>query len=164
MADLISIPQNLFYILIAIIVAVGLIVALMQWKRVRESQSNVIFLEKQAELRKIELVEKDLEFKRLAKNVLHLSVEQRKRLADIRSTTTNLLHESSYLHSEINERVTHLEARTEYLKLQKLLQEIEKQEEELDKKNPQKSNKSVKMTKKNGNANILSKLRGKIKR
>jgi hypothetical protein len=44
------------------------------------------------------------------------------------------MNETGYLHSEINERVTHLEARTEYLKLQKLLAEIEKKEMELDKK------------------------------
>ena len=52
MADVVTIPQNLFYIIIAFIAVIGLIVALMQWRRVRESQTNVMFLEKQAELRK----------------------------------------------------------------------------------------------------------------
>jgi Flp pilus assembly protein TadB len=134
MADVVSIPQNLFYIIIAVIVVVGLIVVFMQWRRVREANSNVQFLEKQAELRKIELVEKDLESKRIMENVLPLPKEKQERLYNIRKNTTEILNNTGYLHSEINERVTHLEARTEYLKLQKLLSEIEKKEMELDKK------------------------------
>ena len=134
MADVISIPQNIFYIIIAVIVVVGLIVALMQWRRVREANSNVQFLEKQAELRKIELVEKDLESKRMMENVLPLPREQQEKLSGIRKNTTELMNNTGYLHSEINERVTHLEVRTEYLKLQKLLLEIEKKEAELDKR------------------------------
>jgi len=134
MADVVSIPQNLFYIIIVVIAVIGLIVALMQWRRVREGQSNVQFLERQAELRKIELVEKDLESKRMMESVIPLPKEQQDRLSDIRKTTTDLMHKSGFLHSEINERVTRLEARTEFIKLQKLLQDIEKKEAELDKK------------------------------
>lgn len=134
MADVVTIPQNVFYIIIALIAVVGLIVALMQWRRVRESQSNIQFLEKQAELRKIELVEKDLESKRLLENVIPLPKEQQDRLSEIRKGTSDLMHKAGYLHSEINERVTHLEARTEYMKLQKLLMDVEKKEQELDKK------------------------------
>jgi len=134
MADVITIPENIFYIIIAVIAVVGIIVALMQWRRVRESQSNVEFLEKQAQLRKIELVEKDLETKRMMENALPLPKEQQERLSTIRKSTSELMNQTGYLHSEINERVTHLEARTEYLKLQKLLLEIEKKEQELDKR------------------------------
>ncbi len=134
MADVVTIPQNLFYIIIALVAVLGLIVALMQWRRVRESQSNVMFLEKQAELRKIELVEKDLESKRVLENVIPLPKEQQERLSDIRKTTTEFMHKAGYLNSEINERVTLLETRTEYLKLQKLLNDIEMKEKELDKR------------------------------
>lgn len=134
MADVITIPENIFYIIIAVIALVAIIVVLMQWRRVREAQSNVQFLEKQAQLRKIELVEKDLENKRMMENALPLPKEQQERLSTIRKSTSELMNQTGYLHSEINERVTHLEARTEYLKLQKLLQDIEKKEQELDKK------------------------------
>lgn len=134
MADLVTIPENIFYIIIAVIAVIGIIVVFMQWRRVRESQSNVQFLEKQAQLRKIELVEKDLESKRMMENALPLPKEQQERLSTIRKSTSDLMQQAGYLHSEINERVTHLEARTEYLKLQKLLQDIEKKEKELDKK------------------------------
>ena len=44
------------------------------------------------------------------------------------------MQKAGYLNSEINERMTRLEARTEYLKLQKLLNDIEKKEKELEKK------------------------------
>lgn len=134
MADVITIPENVFYIIIAVIAVVGIIVALMQWRRVREAQSNIQFLERQAELRKIELVEKDLESKRMMENVIPLPKEQQERLSEIRKNTSDLMHKAGYLHSEINERVTRLEAQTEYLKLQKLLQDIDKKEKELDKK------------------------------
>lgn len=134
MADVITISENVFYIIIVVLAVIGLIVALMQWRRVREAQSNVQFLEKQAELRKIELVEKDLESKRMMENVIPLPKEQQERLSEIRKSTSELMHQAGYLHGEINERVTRLEARTEYLKLQKLLQDIEKKEQELDKK------------------------------
>ena len=140
MADVITIPENIFYIIIAVIAVIGIIIALMQWRRVREAQSNVEFLERQAELRKIELVEKDLESKRMMENVIPLPKEQQERLSEIRKSTSELMHQAGYLHGEINERVTRLEARTEYLKLQKLLQDIEKKEQELDKK----SKKSIK--------------------
>ena len=61
MADTISIPQNIFLLIIAVIALVAIIIIVMQWRKVREAQSNVIFLEKQAELKKIELVEIECE-------------------------------------------------------------------------------------------------------
>lgn len=140
MADIIAIPENIFYIIVAVIVLIGVIVVFIQWRRVREAQTNVQFLEKQAQLRKIELVEKDLESKRMMENALPLPKEQQERLSAIRKSTSELMNQTGYLHNEINERVTHLEARTEYLKLQKLLQEIEKKEQQLEKK----SGKSIK--------------------
>ena len=134
MVDAVTIPTNIFYIIIVVIAVIGIIVVFMQWRKVREAQSNVEFLEKQAQLRKIELVEKDLESKRMMENVIPLPKEQQDRLSDIRKSTSDLMHQAGFLHSEINERVTRLEARTEYLILQKLLQDIEKKEQELDKK------------------------------
>ncbi len=134
MADVVTIPENIFYIIITVIAVIGIIIVFMQWRRVREAQTNVEFLEKQAQLRKIELVEKDLESKRMMENVVPLPKEQQERLSDIRKSTSDLMHQAGFLHSEINERITRLEARTEYLKLQKLLQDIEKKEQELDKK------------------------------
>lgn len=133
MAD-VNIPQNIFWLIIAVIAVITIIIIVMQWRRVRESQSNVEFLQKQAELKKIELVEKDLESKRMMENVLPLPQEQQEKLGQIRGETSKLMHKAGFMHSEINERVTRLEARTEYEKLQKLLTEIEKKEKEVEKK------------------------------
>ncbi|HOI40915.1 MAG TPA: hypothetical protein PL168_09305 [Methanobacterium sp.] len=134
MADVVSIPQNIFLLIIAVIALVAIIVIVMQWRRVREAQSNVIFLEKQAELKKIELVERDLESKRLMENVIPLPKDQQERLSQIRGETSKMMQKVGFLHGEINERVTRLETRAEYEKLQKLLEEIEKKEKQMEKK------------------------------
>lgn len=130
---MVAIEQNVFYIIIAAIIVVGLIVGLMQWRRVRESQTNVKFLTKQAELKKIELVERDLESKRMMHDIV-LPKDQQEKLSKIRENTSNLMNKTGYLHSEINERVNRLEATTEYFKLQKLLKDIEEKEMEFEKK------------------------------
>ena len=104
----------------------------MQWRRVREAQTNVEFLTKQAELKKIELVE-NLESKRMMNDIV-LPKDQQEKLTNIRETTSNLMQKTGYLHSEINERVNRLEAKTEYAKLQKLLMDIEQKEKELENK------------------------------
>ncbi|BDZ67108.1 hypothetical protein [Methanobacterium ferruginis] len=134
MADAVSIPQNIFLLIIAVIALIAIIVIVMQWRKVREAQSNVTFLEKQAELKKIELVERDLESKRLMENVIPLPKDQQERLSQIRGETSNMMQKVGFLHSEINERVTRLETRAEYEKLQKLLEEIEKKEKQMEKK------------------------------
>jgi hypothetical protein len=127
------IPQNLFYIIIAVIAVVGLIFALIQWRRVRQAQSNVNFLTKQAELRKIELVERDLESKRMMRDIV-LPKDQQENLSMIRNNTSNLMQKAGYLNSEINERVDRLEATSEYIKLQKLLMDIDDKEKEFERK------------------------------
>lgn len=77
-------------------------------------------------LKKIELVERDLESKRLMENVIPLPKDQQERLSQIRGETSKMMQKVGFLHSEINERVTRLETRAEYEKLQKLLDDIEK--------------------------------------
>jgi len=133
MATIPQIPQNLFYIILAIIAVVGLIFALIQWRRVRQAQTNVNFLTKQAELRKIELVERDLESKRRMIDIV-LPKDQQEKLSMIRSNSSNLMQKAGYLNSEINERVDRLEATSEYVKLQKLLMKIDEKEKEFEKK------------------------------
>ncbi len=130
---MVAIEQNVFYIVIVAIAVVGLIVALMQWRRVREAQTNVEFLTKQAELKKIDLVERDLESKRMMSDII-LPKDQQEKLTNIRATTSDLMQKAGYINNEINERIDRLEAKTEYAKLQKLLMDIEEKEKELEKK------------------------------
>ena len=90
-----TIPQNVFLIIIAVIAVVGVIIVLMQWRRVREAQSNVEFLAKQAELKKIELVERDLESKRRMGNI-SLTREEQEKLSAIRKNTSDLMIKVHY--------------------------------------------------------------------
>jgi len=92
---MVAIEQNVFYIVIAAIVVVGLIIALMQWRRVREAQTNVEFLTKQAELKKIELVERDLESKRMMSDIV-LPKDQQEKLTHIMENTSDLMHKAGY--------------------------------------------------------------------
>jgi len=147
MASTITIPENVFYIIIAVIALIAIIFILMQWRRVRESQSQVEYLEKQAEVKKIEMVEKDLEQKRLVENLIGLPESQQEQLAQIRNDTGNMLRKVGFLQTELNERITLLETRNEYMQLQKLLEEIEKKEKEIEKK----SEKQIKSKTKGGN-------------
>ena len=99
-----------------------------------ESQNNVKLVEKQVELKKIALVEKDMETKRMMQNILPLPAEKQEQLSKIRGNTAELMNKVGYLHSEISERVALLEAKAEYGKLQKLMNDLEKKESDLDKK------------------------------
>jgi hypothetical protein len=146
MASTITIPNNVLYIIIAVIALIAIIFILMQWRRVRESQSQVEYLEKQAEVKKIEMVEKDLEQKRLVENLIGLPESQQEQLAQIRNDTGKMLRKVGFLQTELNERITRLETRNEYMQLQKLLEEIEKKEKEIEKK----SQKQIKSKTKGG--------------
>ena len=121
-------------IILAFLATIVVIIVVTQWKKVRETQNNVALVDKQVELKKISLVEKDLETKRMMENVIPLPKEQQEQLANIRRNTSDIMHKVGYLHSEISERVALLEAKAEYGKLQKLMKDLEKKEGDLDKK------------------------------
>jgi len=123
--------QNIIWLIIAILGFITVIIVSIQWRRVRESQNDIVLLEKQIELKKISLVENDLKAKRLMETTIPLPKEKQERLSAIRKDTTNLMHELGYLQSEISERLALLEAQTEFKKLKKMLRDIEKKEAEL---------------------------------
>ena len=129
-----AISENIVPIILAVLAAIVIIIVVIQWKRVRETQNNVALVDKQVELKKISLVEKDLETKRIMENVIPLPKEQQEELANIRRNTSDIMHKVGFLHSEIGERVARLEAKAEYGKLQKLMKDLEKKESDLDKK------------------------------
>ena len=63
------ISQNIFYIILAAIAVVALLIIILQWRRVRASSNNVKFLTKEAELKKIKLVEMDIRsYKKIKSN------------------------------------------------------------------------------------------------
>ena len=131
MANTITIPDNVFYIIIAVIALIAIIFLLIQWRRVRISKNQIKYLEKQAEVKKIEIVEKDLEQKRI---VFGLPETEQEQLTQIRNDTGKMLRKVGFLQTDLNERITRLETSKEYMQLQKLLEEIEEKEKEIEKK------------------------------
>ena len=123
----------MFLLIILVIVAIVLIIIVAQWKSVARSRNEIKLLEKEIELKKMSMVEKDIESKRLMDNPIPLPQEQQDSLSAIRQSTTEARSRVGYLHSEINERLARLEAETEQKKLEKMLKEIEKKEAKLRK-------------------------------
>ena len=131
--DIPTIPNQMFLLIILVIVAIVLIIIVAQWRSVAKSKNEIILLEKEIELKKMSMVEKDIESKRLMDNPIPLPQEQQDSLSAIRQSTTEARSRVGYLHSEINERLARLEAETEQKKLEKMLMEIEKKEAKLRK-------------------------------
>lgn len=129
------IPDQIFYLIVLVIVAAVLIIIVYLWKKVAQSRNSVLILEREIELKKMSMVEKDIESKRLMDNPIPLPKEQQDSLSAIRESTTEVRSNVGYLHSEINERLARLEAETEQRKLEKMLKEIEAKEKKLRKMN-----------------------------
>ena len=129
------IPDQIFYLIVLVIVAAVLIIIVYLWKKVAQSRNSVLILEREIELKKMSMVEKDIESKRLMDNPIPLPKEQQDSLSAIRQSTTEVRSNVGYLHSEINERLARLEAETEQRKLEKMLKEIEAKEKKLSKMN-----------------------------
>lgn len=131
--DIPKIPDQLFILIILVIIAFVVIIVAVQWKSVAKSKTSIVLLEKEIELKKMSMIEKDIESKRLMDNPIPLPQEQQDSLSAIRQSTTQVRSEVGYLHSEINERLARLEAQTEQKKLEKMLKEIEAKEAKLKK-------------------------------
>jgi hypothetical protein len=127
------IPNQIFILILVIVIAIVLIIIITQWRKVRQSQNSVDLIEQEIQLKKMAMVEKDLESKRLMENPIPLPKEQEDNLSSIRKSTTEVRNEVGFLHNEINERLARLEAQTEQKKLERMLKEIELKEKKLRK-------------------------------
>ena len=134
MAMFTEIPTQFFILIVLIIICVLIIIVVFQWKSVAKSKNQLLMLEKEIELKKMNMVEKDIENRRLMDNPIPLPKDQQDNLSAIRRSTTEVRNEVGYLHSQINERLARLEAQTEQKKLEKMLKEIEAKEKKLKKK------------------------------
>lgn len=134
MAMFTEIPTQFFILIVLIIICVLIIIVVFQWKSVAKSKNQLLMLEKEIELKKMNMVEKDIENRRLMDNPIPLPKDQQDNLSAIRKSTTEVRNEVGYLHSQINERLARLEAQTEQKKLEKMLKEIEAKEKKLRKK------------------------------
>ena len=129
--DIPTIPDQMFLLIVLVIVAFVLIIIVFQWRKIAQSKNSIAILEKEIELKKMSMVEKDIESKRLMDNPIPLPQDQQDRLSEIRQSTTEARSRVGFLHSEINERLARLEAETEQKKLEKMLTEIEEKEKKL---------------------------------
>ena len=125
----------IFILILVVILALVIIIIVFQWRKVSQAKTSVEMLEKEIQLKKMSMVEKDIETKRLMDNPIPLPQDQQDSLKAIRQSTTDVRNEIGYLHSEINERLARLEAQTEQKKLEKMLKEIEAKEKKLNKTN-----------------------------
>ena len=128
-----TIPDQIFMLIVLIIVAFVLLIIVFQWRKVAQSKNSILMLEKEIELKKMSMVEKDIESKRLMDNPIPMPQDKQDSLSAIRQSTTDVRSEVGYLHNEINERLARLEAQTEQKKLEKMLKAIEEKEAKLKK-------------------------------
>lgn len=125
------ISNQIFFLIILIIICVVIVIVVVQWKSVAKSKNQISLLTKEIELKKMAMVEKDIENKRLMDNQIPLPKNQQDTLSNIRKSTMEVRNEVGFLHNEINERLARLEAQTEQKKLEKMLKEIEAKEAKL---------------------------------
>jgi hypothetical protein len=124
--------DQIFLLILAVIFLIAIIVIAVEWRKSNVSRNDIILLEKQAELKKIEIVEKDLENKQRKENLADLSESDQEKLKEIRNNTSQITAKVGLLSSQVNERVEQLEAKNELVKLQKLSNELDKKEKELN--------------------------------
>ena len=82
--DIPTIPDQMFLLIILVIVSVVVIIIVAQWRRVAQAKTSVAMLEKEIQLKKMSMVEKDIESKRLMDNPIPLPQEQQDALKEIR--------------------------------------------------------------------------------
>lgn len=130
--DVIFTSDQIFLLILAVIFLIAVIVIVIEWRKSAVSKNDIILLEKQAELKKIELVERDLESKQRKESLAELSEEDQEKLKQIRLNTSEITAKVGLLSTQVNERVEQLEAKNELVKLQKLSVELDKKEKELN--------------------------------
>ena len=130
--DMIFTGDQIFLLVLAVIFLIAVITIVVEWRKSNVSKNEVILLEKKAELKKIELVEKDLDSKQRKESLADLSEEDQEKLKQIRTNTSEITAKVGLLSSQVNERVEQLEAKNELVKLLKLSNELDKKEKELN--------------------------------
>ena len=74
------IPNQIFIIILVLIFAILIIIVVYQWRKVKQSQNTVKMIDKEIELKKITMVEKDLESKIIMENTIPLNKEQQEHI------------------------------------------------------------------------------------
>jgi hypothetical protein len=125
-----EITTRMFYIIIAVIGAIGLLVAIIQIWRIRKGNKNVKFLAEQAKQRKIDLVKMDLKSNGRLSNLGIAGKTKNPKKAK----TQNMVEDSVFPLEDVRERLNKLESTMEYQKVQELIMDIESKKMEFEKK------------------------------
>lgn len=119
-----EISQNMFYIIIAAIVMLGLVVVVIEWRMARRSKKSIDLLSTLAEQKKIEREERGLDNEDVMSEIV-LPKEKEEKLTHINQSISYLMQKEGYLPIQIDERFKRLEASTRGMKFKKLLLEID---------------------------------------
>ena len=79
------IPDQIFMLILVLILAVVVIIVVSQWKKVSQSNNTLKLMEKEIELKKIAMVEKDLENKRIMENPIQFNCLRNNRNSSLKS-------------------------------------------------------------------------------
>jgi 23S rRNA maturation-related 3'-5' exoribonuclease YhaM len=123
----------MFYIILAAIAVVGLIVLILQFRSVRNSTKRVNALSKETELKKLQLVEIDMKSSQIM-NGKGLSKNDNGRLNLKKINRSNLMSKIGHFNNEIDYRVDNLESSKEYLKIQNCVKDLDRRTDEFGKK------------------------------
>ena len=88
------------------------------------------YLAQESELKKIEIVEGQIESKSTRRNLL--LKRPKDKLDDIRKTTSDVMHRVVYFNSKIDEKADRLQSQEKQVNFQKQLTNIEKKKQELN--------------------------------
>jgi hypothetical protein len=124
------ISQKMFYIILAIIIIVGLIFALLQFRRIRKAKKNIDSLTKETTQRKIDLVRRDLQSHGI-KSDLVLPPEFPGSTTENKSTISDMGGSYNY---DIREKIRDFESTTGFKKIQRSLGAIENREMQFKRK------------------------------
>lgn len=119
-----EISQNMFYIIIAAIVLLGLVVVVIEWRMARRSKKSIDLLSTLAEQKKIEREERGLDNEDVMSEIV-LPKEKEEKLTHINQSISYLMQKEGCLPIQIDERFKRLEASTRGMKFKKLLLEID---------------------------------------
>lgn len=129
---MVVIEQNMLYIIIAVIVIVILLLVVFIRRRGSKGSLSVNqYLAREAELKKVQIVEREEGF--ITKIPPYLKRPQDE-LKDIREATSELQHKNAYDNSKIEDKVEHLESLEKEINLQNQLKIIHKKGLELNRK------------------------------
>ncbi len=126
---MIAISQNMFRIIIGIIVVVGLIIIFLLLRNGKDTKTSTKFFKKQAEIKQLELIDIDMKSRIQYKRY---PIEQYTNLANIKENTSDITKKTLYTNNRINAKANSLEIKTEDKMLEKVLKDIEKKEQKFE--------------------------------